>query len=99
MSEGKTAVLQTVVRSDGSLLLPAEEVRQFGLRPGQPVIVRLTLAELDGILRRRGVTDEEIEQIATAQLEDRHNVALFLMSEGALSQARSFRGRVKRLRV
>lgn len=80
------------VTSHGTITVPGPVARL--LSPGAKVTVRLTLGVVGG-LRDRGVTEDEIERIATRQLEPRDNVLRFLGAEGALAPRakRTARGR------
>ncbi len=61
------------------------------------VTIRLTTGGVSRNLRDRRVTEEEIEEIATRQLERRENVVGFLKAEGELSRKRSFARRAQLL--
>lgn len=77
------------VTEHGTLAVPAAIAA--GLRPGATVTVRLTRGRVSAELRSRGVTEDEVERIATIQLEPRENAMRFLHAEGALSSLRRFR--------
>jgi hypothetical protein len=76
------------VSADGMIPLPRHLARSMS--PGSALIVRLTHATIHKSLRKRGVSEGEIEHIASLQLEPRENVVRFLQMEGTLSNDRSF---------
>lgn len=73
---------EIIVDGSGSFRIP-EPVRRR-LRPGHHYIVRMSRGKLHPRLRRRGVTEDEIEHIVRLQFEPRDNVVRFLESEGLL---------------
>ena len=79
------------VTEGGTLAIPGALAR--AIKPGTTVTVRLTRGAVAGALRRRGVTEDEIERIAARQLEPRENVVRFLEAEGALGSSARFRRR------
>ena len=79
---------EATVKVDGTLAMPPAIART--LQPGATVTVRLTRGGIPSGLKRRAVTEEEIERIAARQLEPRENVLRFLEAEGALSRSRRF---------
>ena len=79
------------VTRSGTLLVPAAIART--LLPGTTLTVRVTRGRVSAALRARGVSEEEVEQIATRQLEPRENVIRFLESEGILASSGRFRRR------
>lgn len=76
------------VNPDGTLRVPRGVVKQ--LRRRERVIIRLTRGRIPAALRLRNITEEEIEEIASRQLEQREDVIRFLQGEGQLSVDRSF---------
>ncbi len=82
---------EAVVTEGGTLAIPGPVART--LAPGTTVVVRLTRGSVRGALRRRGVTEDEIESIAARQLEPRENVVRFLEAEGSLSSSARLRSR------
>jgi hypothetical protein len=76
------------VTEHGTLAVPRSVART--LAPGTTVTVRLTHGTVASALRRRGVTEDEVERIASRQLEPRENVLRFLETEGALSSGARF---------
>lgn len=93
MSQTSTAdEFEATIDAEGKISVPsaiAERLR------GQKVRVRLRRLEIATALAKRDVTEEEIERIASVQLESRNQVVDFLLTEGALSRNRSFKTRVK----
>lgn len=75
---------EIVVDENGSFSIPAGVVRR--LQRGKHYIVRMSEGKLHASLRRRGITEDEIETIAGLQLEPRENVLRFLQSEGAFAR-------------
>lgn len=84
MSERRNPLeFDSQVDSEGRIALPRETVRLLGLR--EHVRVRLTRRALAASLRRKNVSEQEIDRIAALQLEMPEHVAAFLLSEGALA--------------
>jgi len=79
---------EAAIAEDGTIRVPNPLMKR--LADTTIVTVRLTKGTTPGNLRRRGVTEEEVEQIAEAQLEEREAVLHFLGSEGALHGDRAF---------
>lgn len=65
----------------GRILVPSEIRDRFA---GKKVRVRLRSEEIAVTLRENNVTEEEIERIASVQLESREQVVKLLLSEGTL---------------
>ncbi|MBI3189173.1 MAG: hypothetical protein HYZ33_00850 [Ignavibacteriales bacterium] len=86
---------ESVVEPDGSIKLPQGLKKNFSV--GSHVIVRLTEDILDSSLRARGISEEEIEQIARLQMEQRADVVRFIKAEGMLRHDRGFVRRAKDL--
>lgn len=86
---------ETEIGPDGTIPIPRKLAE--GWKPGMRVTLRMTAGTIDGDLRKRHVTEEEIESIAAIQFEERGQVMGFLRSEGALRRHRPFRQRVARL--
>jgi hypothetical protein len=78
---------EVFVEKDGSLTFPAAIVRK--LRRGKHFVVRLSEGTIIRTLRRRGITEDDIEEIARMQLEPRENIIQFLLSEGAFGGNKS----------
>jgi len=79
---------ETVIDEHGVLKLPVGLQNQF--KAGTQVTVRLTTGEISSSLRKRCVTEEEIERIARLQMEERADVVRFLKTEGSLKSNRGF---------
>ncbi len=82
------------VLPDGTIKVPGPLARTLG--GGKRVVLRLTDGVVSMKLRRRNVTEEEVERIALTQLEQRDSVIHFLESEGALSKPGAFAKRAQR---
>jgi len=82
----------------GDLHIPPAVLNRLRLGWGDKVHVRLTSRVLSGELRRRNVTEEEIERIAAVQLEPRENVIKFLRTESKFSGSTRFKNRAQHLR-
>jgi hypothetical protein len=79
---------ETECGDDGVIRVP--RLLMKNLTGGGRVTVRLTNGDVSPVLRKRRVSEEEIETIAIRQLERRENVVGFLKAEGELSTRRSF---------
>lgn len=81
-------MFDAIIGIDGLIRIP-EKVRE-ALAPhiDGPIRVRLVPASLDDELQSRGVTADEIERIASVQLEERREVIRFLLAEGSLGKKR-----------
>ncbi len=86
---------ETVIEQDGKIQLPIALNEKF--KTGSHVTVRLTLGGISSPLKKRGVTENEVEQIARVQLEEREDVLRFLNAEGALRNNKGFCSRAKKL--
>lgn len=97
MSEKPYPVVEfeAVIEHDGLIRLP--RTLSSTLTAGAHVTVRLSEGVVSRSLRKRNVTEEEIEQIALVQLETRDDVVRCLKSEGALASNRAFRQRATSL--
>ena len=84
-----------VIEPNGKISVPHDIAQRFGAKR---VHVRLQAEEVTTELKSRGVTEDEIEQIAAMQLEPREQVVKFLLSEGALRSNASFLRRVRGLK-
>ncbi|MEX0602993.1 MAG: hypothetical protein WD295_06605 [Bacteroidota bacterium] len=90
----RSGEFEAKIQDDGSVVIPASQVRGAGWKPGSGVTVRLTDASLSAELRRRGVTEEELERIAAIQREDPKDILRMLMTEGALARNARFCRRI-----
>ena len=93
-----SAELDGRVSEKGELLIPWTALSRLNVRPGRKVHIRVTTNDLSQQLKRRNVTEEEIERIAALQLEPRENVARFLATESTLSGAVGFKRRAQEMR-
>lgn len=75
------------IGDDGKIAVPDELRKSLA---GKRLHVRLYSEEVSAPLRSRGVTEEEIDHIADAQLEAREQVVKFLSSEGSLAGNTAF---------
>ncbi|HUL45294.1 MAG TPA: hypothetical protein VLY03_13150 [Bacteroidota bacterium] len=66
------------------------------IQEGKRMTIRLTDGTVSAKLRRRGVTEAEIELIASLQWEQREQVINFLESEGSVSRSAAFVRRSKK---
>jgi hypothetical protein len=86
-----------IIDPNGRIPVPQPVLER--LRGGRKVRVRLTLHRIVSELKRRSVTEDEIDRIARVQLETRDQVVRFLFSEGALGKTgfwpRSVKGKRK----
>ncbi len=82
--------LKAVPNAD--VVVPKSVLHRLNIRKGTMVHVRLTAMQLTGKLRKRNVTEEEIERISALQLEPRENVVRFLATESVLAGNKRFRG-------
>ncbi len=87
---------ETEIQPGGRIVLPPAASRV--LAPGSRVTLRITRPAVSPALRRRSVSENEVEQIALAQLEAREHVIRFLEAEGGLASDSSFMDRVKQIR-
>lgn len=92
--EYRDLVFETGMAADGSVRFPPEQSRRF--HTGERIVVRVQSAPLARELAARGIPDEEVQRIASRQLEERERVIRFLLSEGALARPRRRRDRSHR---
>lgn len=96
MEHDPTGPVAVTVREDGTIVLAASLLRSMGFKPGMKVSARLTEISLAEELVKRGISEEEVDQIGARQLEPRENVIRFLAAEGRLKGSRRFLSRVRR---
>lgn len=84
------------VDEQGRITVPPSVLEQFGDHSSRSLYVRLTGKSVGEALRRRGVREEEIEQIASLQRESREQVITFLLSEGLLHKRAGFGDHLRR---
>lgn len=94
----ESAEVDLKIPESGELLIPVEVLNRLNVGRGSNVHVRVTASTLSGHLKRRNVTEEEIEHIASLQLEPRENVVKFLATESVLSGDTGFKRRAQALR-
>ena len=80
----------------GVLAVPKEVLERLTVKEGSKVTVRVTAEKISDALRKRTVTEDEIDRISRLQMEPRENVVTFLTAEGALANNRSFVTRAKK---
>ena len=78
---------QALIDPDGKIDVPSELVKLFA---GRKLHVRLSSEEIVSDLTELGVTESEIERIATLQFEQREQVVKFLLSEGVMNTDSAF---------
>ena len=83
---GETLEFDATVGPDGIIRVPAGILRAIDAERSGRIRVRLLPVIIAEELERRNVTHEEVEQIASLQLESRAQVISFLLSEGALAR-------------
>jgi len=79
----------------GVIALPRSIAARF--QEGKRITIRVTDGTVSSTLRKRGVTEEEIEQIASLQWEQREHVLGFLQTEGFFPQSSPFARRSRKL--
>lgn len=73
-----------MVGPDGAISIPGPLLESLGLSEGGKLSVRITGKAAMTLLKRSGVTNDEIDRIAATQLESPDQVVKFLLSEGIL---------------
>jgi len=76
---------ETAIGRDGKIDVPEEILHRLAAHGGSRVRVRLIPAAIAAELERRNVTPEEVERIASVQLESPEQVISFLLAEGVLA--------------
>lgn len=79
----------------GVITLPPTIAAQF--QEGKRITIRVTDGTVSSKLRKRGITEEEIERIASLQWEQRENVVGFLETEGIFPRSSPFARRSRKL--
>jgi len=95
---GQQAEFDFMVAEDGSVGIPSEQLDRLNLRPGSKVRIHVKGQALPDELRQPGVTDDEIERIASLQHEPVENVTRFLLTESSQSMNAEFKKRARGLR-
>jgi len=81
------------ITPEGQVLVSPEVAERLRAFAGSVVAVRVTDEPLSAALKARGIADEEVDRIASAQLVSRETAARFLLIEGALRPGRGRRAR------
>ena len=84
----RTLEFEAHIAGNGTIVVPSQVLEALGPQARAGLNVRLTSAVLADELHVNGVTEEEVERIASLQLESREQVIGFLLSEGALAKRR-----------
>lgn len=82
---------QALIDEEGNIAVPPELMQRFA---GRKLHVRLNSEEVSAELKKKNVTEQEIERISGMQRESREQAVKFLLSEGALRSASRFVRRV-----
>jgi hypothetical protein len=82
---GEELEFESGIGGDGKIDVPENVLRSLGAHAGSRVRVRLTPAVIAASLERNRVTAEEVERIASVQLESQAQVISFLLAEGVLA--------------
>lgn len=97
MDHAKDSVeFEATIDQRGVVRVPTEMLERLTVRGGAKVMVRITAEKISDALKKRTVTEEEIDRISKLQMEPRENVVKFLTTEGALSKNRGFMNRAKK---
>ena len=86
--ERRTLEFEAHITDNGTITVPPQVLEALGSHARAGLNVRLTSTVLAGELHVNGATEEEVERIASLQLESREQVIGFLLSEGALARRR-----------
>jgi len=95
--ERRSLEFEARIADDGTITVPPQMLEALGSHARSRLNIRLTSATLAGELQINGVTEEELERIASMQLESREQVIDFLLSEGALAKPPASRRRGRAL--
>jgi len=90
----KSVEFEGTINQHGNIAVPQAVLDDLGGKSREKIHVRLTGRVISSKLRERRVKEEEIERIATTQLESRDQVLKFLLSEGALRYNKGIRRRL-----
>ncbi len=90
-SSDRSIEFEAVLGNDGIIRIPAEAARLLPSRGA--VVVRVAAGRKDPLLAERGVTEDEIEAVASMQMESREQAVKFLSAEGRLASVRRSRGK------
>ncbi len=95
MKEKSSIEFQTIIDEKRILKIPNSYKEIFNGK--STVIVKILSVKLSKSLVEKNVTEEEIEKIAKTQYEEKYNVEKFLLSDGSLSNNKSFFKRAQKL--
>lgn len=84
---------EALIDDEGKITIPSELRKRLA---GKKLHVRLHKEEVSAGLKENGVTEDEVERIASVQLESREQVVKFFLSEGALESDQTFARRAKK---
>jgi hypothetical protein len=93
--KGEGLDFESAIADDGKIEVPEQVLRNLGAHAGLRVRVRLMPAVIAASLGRKHVTAEEVERIASVQLESQAQVISFLLAEGVLAPGGGRRLRTK----
>jgi hypothetical protein len=82
---GEGLEFESSLDGDGKISVPGDVLRRLGAHAGSPLRVRVMPAVIAAALGRKNVTADEVERIASLQLEPQANVISFLLTEGLLA--------------
>ena len=85
-----------MIDEHGAIVVPDAALDHFPKGSGNKVHVRLTGPRISSALKEKRVNEDEIERIASLQLESRDQVVTFLLSEGSLRNRKSMLRQVKK---
>jgi antitoxin component of MazEF toxin-antitoxin module len=86
------------IPDSGELVIPTQVLERLIDRSGSRVHIRVSNSSLSAELKKRNVTEEEIEHIAQLQLEPKENVVKFLETESAMCGDSRFKRSAQRYR-
>ena len=93
-----SAEIDMRIPPEGSLMIPKRILKRLNVDGGTKVHIRITGGMLSSSLKRRNVTEEEIDQIAFVQMEPRENVVRFLVAESRFSGNAAFKRRARAMK-
>ena len=83
--DGEGLEFESSIDGDGKIIVPGDVLRRLGAHAGSRLRVRVMPAVIAAALGRKNVTADEVERIASLQLESQANVISFLLTEGLLA--------------
>lgn len=94
MDESRSVIeFEASLDTQGKIAVPRAAIQHLGKVKG-PLRVRLTRLTISSDLKKKGVSEEEIEHISALQLESHEQVFKFLLSQGSLRKHKRFRARI-----